>query len=312
MKDHHVALLALGGTIWGFGLWLATGADPVRLSSACCSHGAEDQHQEELVLERSFDLGPGGQLEIDVADADVQVTTGGGGAATVKVYVRARDIDWGRELVDRMDFQILAEGNTLIVEADHPHVEDHEWREHRGGAGIEVRVSIPARFDVDIRSGDGDISLGDLEGRISVHTADGDLSVGALRGPEIKLRTSDGDISAASLEAPRIDLHTGDGDVELRRVAGALEASTGDGDISVRLASSQEAQLRSGDGDVTVYTGRALGFEVDLSGETVSLGAGFQLEGTRGPGWARGSVNGGGPLLRARTSDGTVRFRIEG
>ena len=312
MKDHHVALLALGGTLWGFGLWLATGAEPERLSTTCCEHGRPPQHQEELVLERSFDLSPGGKLEMDVADADVQVTTGGGGAATVKVYVRARDIDWGRELVDRMDFQVLAEGNTLIVEANHPHVADDEWREHRGGAGIEVRVSIPARFDAEIRTGDGDISLGDLEGRISVHTADGDLNIGALKGPEIKLRTSDGDVSAASLEAPRIDLHTSDGDVRVRRVAGALEASTGDGDISVRLAASEETQLRSGDGDITVYSGRVLGFDVDLSGETVSLGSGIRLDGTRGSGWARGKLNGGGPPLRARTSDGTVRFRIEG
>ncbi len=106
-------------------------------------------------------------------------------------------------------------------------------------------------------------------------------------------------------------MHTSDGDVAARRVAGALEASTGDGDISVRLAASEEARLRSGDGDITVYAGRALGFEVDLSGETVSLGAGLQLDGSRGPGWARGSVYGGGPTLRARTSDGTVRFRIE-
>ena len=50
-----------------------------------------------------------------------------------------------------------------------------------------------------------DISLGDLEGNISVHTSDGDLSVGTLKGPAIKLRTSDGDVSAASLEAPRIE-----------------------------------------------------------------------------------------------------------
>jgi hypothetical protein len=311
MKDRYVALLAVGGTLWGLGLWLATGVQPERLSSHCCDHGSGDRQQEELILERSFELSPGGQLEMDVADADVQVTPGTG-PATVKVYVMARDVDWGRELVDRMDFNISADGNMLIVEADQPNVARHEWREHRGGAGVEVRVSVPARFDADIRTGDGDVSLGDLEGRISVHTGDGDLSIGALSGPEIKLRTSDGDVSAAGLEAARIELHSSDGDVRVRRVAGALEASTGDGDISVWLAAAQEAQLLSGDGDITVYATPTLGFDLELSGETVSLSAGFQLDGTRGPGWVRGRVNGGGAPLRIRTSDGTVRFRLEG
>jgi hypothetical protein len=316
MKDHHIALLVVGGTLWAFGLWVTSTYDSHRDAAShrhahesdCCD---DQQHRSFLVLERQLEVRPGGRLLVDVHDADVQVTTGGGGTATVKVYASARDEEWGRSVVERMQFAIDTEGSDLFIEADDPHIEDREWSRNRG-VGVEVRVTIPTRFDADIRSGDGDISLGDLEGRVNIHSSDGDLQLGTLKGPEIKLRTSDGDVYAAGLEAPAISLHTSDGDVEARRVTGALEAASGDGDITVRLQAARETRIRTGDGDVTVYVAGSLGFELDLRAEDIYLGSGFQLDGSRGSGYVRGPVNGGGPVLAVRTSDGTVRLRTGG
>jgi DUF4097 and DUF4098 domain-containing protein YvlB len=248
---------------------------------------------------------------MDVYYGDVRVAPGDGNEATVKVYARARDEEWGRSVVERMRFNIRADGGDLIVESDNPAIEDWEWRRHHG-VGVEVRVTVPARFDLDVRSGDGDVWLGDVEGRISARTSDGDLQLGSLKGPEISVRTADGDVSAEALQAPAITLHTSDGDLHLRHVSGSLEASTGDGDVYLQLGTAQEARIRTGDGDVTVVAGPSLGFQLDARGETVSLGADLQLDGSRGAGWARGAVNGGGPLLSVRTSDGTVRLRTGG
>jgi hypothetical protein len=311
MKDRHIALLVAGGTLWAFGLWMTSTYDGDRRASrhthpsACCD---DHQHRSFLVLEQHLPVRPGGRLLVDVHDADVRVTTGGGGTAAVQLYASARDEAWGRDVVERMRFAIDTENGDLIIEADDPHIEERDWRRHHG-VGVEVRVTIPTRFDADVRSGDGDISLGDLEGRVHLHSSDGDLHVGTLRGPEIKLRTSDGDVYAVGLEAPTILLHTSDGDVEARGVTGALEAATGDGDIMLRLLGARETRVRSGDGDVTVYLAGPLGFELDLRAEDVSLDPGFRLDGSRSAGSLRGPLNGGGPVLAVRASDGTVRLR---
>jgi DUF4097 and DUF4098 domain-containing protein YvlB len=367
MKDGKMAILAIGSTALGFVL-LAThapgGFSLEKVRAVAFGH-TQEEYQQQVMLERAFTVGAGGALVIDVQDADVTVTTAAGGNASVTVLAGGRDQDWVRQVYERMRFEAALSGNTLTVRSHNAQISSDEWRQHRG-VSLEVRVAIPSRFDVQIATADGDVSLGDIEGAVQVRTADGDvqigkvtgsarlatsdgdvhvgnvtgsaeiqtadgdvevgdvsggatiqasdgdLALGAISGPEIALRTADGDVAARSLSAEKITVRAQDGDVTLQSVAGVLDASTGDGDLTVRFAKAAPASISTGSGDVTLSADGAFGYDLDLSGGDLSVPSGMTVQGTIGERSARGTINGGGPLLRVRSGDGSVVIKLGG
>ena len=266
------------------------------------------QRHRELMLDRSFDVSSGGLLSIDVADADVTVRSGTGNGASVKVFMSARDLEWGRSMFERTEFDVQLHGGELSVSAQNPQYERSERNHNRGGVGFSVEVTIPPSYNAMVTTGDGDISMGDLQGEIDLTTSDGDIAVGTLSGT-LHLRTSDGDVSAEALTGQTVSVRTSDGDVRIGALTGPAEISTSDGDINVFIDQADEISLRTGDGDITIYADESLRSEVDFSGESVQVASGFTLEGRVSTNGARGSLNGGGPKLFAHTGDGDISIR---
>jgi hypothetical protein len=279
-----------------------------QVSSVASASDGQAQESRDLVLDRSFDVAAGGMLSVSVGDGDVEVRSGGDGSATVKVYVEARDVDWGREVFERMRFSVGLEGDRLTVRARDANVRDYERGEHRG-VGVLVQITVPERFDLDVRTADGDVDIGRVDGRVDIRTSDGDIVVGELSGPELSIETSDGDVTAESLRADRITVRTSDGDVKVSVGGNETRITTGDGDINLELLAEGEVALHTGDGDITVYADPALRADLELHGGDVNVQSEIQIVGRIGRSGARGQLNGGGPLLVARTGDGTITIR---
>jgi DUF4097 and DUF4098 domain-containing protein YvlB len=154
--------------------------------------------------------------------------------------------------------------------------------------------------------------MSDFEGHFDLKTSDGDISVGRLTG-SVYLRTSDGDVSADALAGSTVSVRTSDGDVNIDDLSGPAEVSTSDGDIRVTISQAGEVKLRTGDGDITIYAHETLQADVDFSGEEVRLAPGFSLvAGRLSEHGAQGTLNGGGPTLHAHTGDGTISMRDRG
>jgi len=287
----------------------------------------QDRYPRELMQQDTFDVGPGGTLLIEVHDADVEVVTKAAGGATVEIFLRSNDMDWAREIFAEMEISTRLDGDSVVVETTKK--PSGSWWNGTGNRWFNViaRVQIPEEFDLDVSTGDGDVSVDSLRGEAKIHTADGDISMARLDGPAVILGTSDGDIEAESLTADRIEIHTADGDIDVGNISGPVTAKTSDGDIQISLAAAGEASLQSGDGDVRVEldqaaplhisTGdgdiaiiapRSLAADVDLRGEDVELVGGLAIEGSVRDGRAQGRINGGGPLIKAETGDGEIRL----
>ncbi len=304
MKSRQLLGLACGAALLVFSPMVWGEAD---------AHLDESHQQDdlgELLLRLQFDVSPGGTLLVDVPDGDIEVEPSGENHATVQVYVKARDPEWGREIFERMAFDVGGENNTVRVRARNARIRDWEWEDHRG-VRVTVLVRVPEQFHADIRTSDGDVKLSELRGRVELQTDDGDVAIGRVDGPEISVRTQDGDIFANQLRADRIELHTNDGDVDVLSVEGALRISTGDGDISLELDQAKEVDLETGDGDITVYVEASIKADLDLSGEDVWVSRPFVVQGRVSEHRIRGTLNGGGPLITARTGDGTIRLRAK-
>lgn len=268
---------------------------------------AQDWQSEPVLAER-FDIGPGGTLRVDVPDGDIEVETHEGSGVDVDVMIRGRDLDWAREVFDRMAFEVRAQGNTVSVTARSVQLRGSDYRRY-GGVGLTVIVRVPRRFDANIATEDGDIFLADLDGAVTLYSSDGDITVGRIRGREADVETSDGDVTIAALETERSVVRTSDGDIDLRAVSGAVRASTSDGDIRIALGQSAGVDLRTSDGDITIYAPATLAASVSFEGEDLEISRSFTIAGRISRRRITGEMNGGGARLEASTSDGSISLR---
>ncbi|MCZ6918390.1 MAG: DUF4097 family beta strand repeat-containing protein [Gemmatimonadetes bacterium] len=267
------------------------------------------QRRGEQVLSERFDIGPGGVLRVNVPDGDIEIETHGDSWVDIEVWVWGRDLEWAREVFERMAFEVRSQGNTVSVTARSARRRGSEYRRH-GGVGLTVAIRIPRRFDADITTEDGDILLADLDGDVTLNSSDGDLMVGRIRGLAAHFETSDGDITVAELEMETTVVRTSDGDIDLRTVAGSVRASTSDGDIRITLRQPADVDLRTSDGDITIYAPPTLQANVSFDAEDLDIARSFTIVGRVSRRRVTGDMNGGGPRLDASTSDGSISLRV--
>ncbi|MBI2932237.1 MAG: protein kinase [Planctomycetes bacterium] len=147
-----------------------------------------------------------------------------------------------------------------------------------GGDGDVTVTALSGALAVRLQ--DGAFSGSELEGRISIVGGDGDLSIAGLKGEDIEVRSGDGSISISRLAVTkgRTAIESGDGSIA---VALAPEASvryqvfTKEGEIAAPAGGAVSDRtavgtiggggaalsIRSGDGDITLRAGGRPGFD---------------------------------------------------
>jgi TonB family protein len=201
--------------------------------------------------------------------------------------------------------------------------------------------------DASLRTGGGHIHAGQIGGRaeletvggnivvghagtfVNVRTGGGQIDFGEVRG-SVRAQTGGGGIRIMYVSGP-MEVESSSGSICLTRVAGAVQAATAGGTITawinpdtpssggaVHLAGP--SQLASGAGDIIVFLPRNLAVNIDATVETggehrieadPALALAIQTLANRGAGpvHAIGSLNGGGPLLKLRTTAGKIRLQ---
>jgi DUF4097 and DUF4098 domain-containing protein YvlB len=207
---------------------------------------------------------------------------------------------------------------------------------HTGGGSIEVRkakgkvVAETGGGSVEIQSGmqgatietgGGSIEVRQCNGKVKVSTGGGSIDLGDIGGP-VDMDTGGGSIHLTSAKG-HVRAQTGGGGIELYGVPSA-RAETGAGGITVKLVNAggerNDSLLETSAGDITVYMANDVGITVRAS---VDLGNGHRITSdfpdihvrSEGGGYgpktltAEGSLNGGGPVLKVRTTTGDICFR---
>jgi DUF4097 and DUF4098 domain-containing protein YvlB len=210
---------------------------------------------------------------------------------------------------------------------------------HTGGGSIEVRhangkvvaetgggsVTIQSGAQgATIETGGGSIEVRQCNGKVKVSTGGGSVDLSDVGGPA-EIETGGGSIRLTSAKG-HVHAETGGGGIELYGVPSA-SAETGAGGITVKLvntgAERSDSDLETGAGDITVYIASDVAINIRAS---VDMGNGHRITsdfsdihiGSEGDKWgpktltAEGSLNGGGPTLKVRTSSGDICFKRAG
>jgi hypothetical protein len=222
----------------------------------------------------------GGAVEGGNLGADFTLSSGGGDVHINNIGGQARvTLGGGRVYIG------TAKGSTITT----------------GGGGIEVR-----KCDGDLRasSAGGNLNFGDVSGALQADTGGGSVRLASAYG--------------------RVKVSTGGGSVELYNLGQGAQVETGAGPITVEFVTNHgvftESSLHTAAGNVSVCLPGSMPVTVHASSDMTN-GQGIVSDfpalkistsgGNYGPKAmsAEGLLNGGGPMLRVRTSMGQIAFR---
>jgi DUF4097 and DUF4098 domain-containing protein YvlB len=187
-----------------------------------------------------------------------------------------------------------------------------------GGGSVEI---MSASEGASIETGGGSIEVHQCSGKVKAETGGGSVELGDIGGAA-EIETGGGSIHLTSAKG-HVEAHTGGGGIELYGVPSA-RVETGAGGIVVKLvktgAPPTDSTLETSAGDITVYIAADVAMSVRAS---VDMGNGHHITSefpdihiaTEGGPWsprtlsAEGKLNGGGPVLKVRTTTGDICFR---
>ena len=205
---------------------------------------------------------------------------------------------------------------------------------HTGGGSIKVSS---AKGKINAETGGGSVVVvSGMQGAV-LETGGGSIEVQRCSGP-LKVTTGGGSIELGEIAGPA-EIETGGGSIRLNSATGAVRAETGGGSITLNGVPAARAETGAGGivakfvsgtdrtdsvletsaGDITVYLAPNLGITIRAS---IDLANGHRIRsdfseirvttegGEWGPGTAtaEGSLNGGGPILKVRTTTGDITF----
>lgn len=267
-------------------------------------------------IKRSFQVSPGGTLQVDIDFGNVIVESSGDGMVYVELQrtVGSENEDEAKRLLARHEWEIDQVGNDVVVESRYEFEGTDRWinRNRRDNVfRLKVVVRIPDEYSVDFTTGAGNVSITDVGGWVEGTTGAGNITIGEVTG-SVEIRSGSGNIDIAGIDGS-IEVTSGAGNVTLGYVTGEIQANTGAGNIEARITRQPggDSSVETGAGNVTVYLGSDVGMQVDARASVGSAECDFGLK-VSGKWMSKsfeGDVNGGGPALTMRSGVGNVALK---
>lgn len=286
----------------------------VALPAAADAPGADGPESDvKDVIKRTFQVRPGGTLDLDLDHGNVDISTGRDDEVVVEVErrVEASDREEAKRILERHRVAFDQDDSDVEIESRFDGDEGFWGSRNRNKFKVHIRIRVPSRYNVEFKSGAGNIQVAALEGEVIGRTGAGNIEIGAVRGP---VDVSSG---AGNVEIRRavgyVEASSGAGNISLHDVRGTVDAKTGAGNVMAIITQQpdRESNLQSGAGNVTVAVSDGIGFYVDAVASLGSASTDFPLE-IEGK-WMKksfeGEVNGGGPQITMRTGVGNVSLK---
>jgi len=298
-------------------------------------------------VKKTFSVRPGGTIFVDSDLGTIEVQAKDNDEVVVEVERSPRG--WGddEKLLNEFELSFRQEGNDVYVTGKFKKGRNWFWNRHSGDLIVRYRITVPKKYNVDLKTAGGSISVDDLEGTAATRTSGGSLHFGNIVGP-VTGKTSGGSISldgcsgTADLKTSGGSLNIGNvkgnvvastsgGSIHIGRVEGTVEAKTSGGGINVEEVAGDinastsggpiratitrqpkgDCRLHTSGGGITLYVDEniAVSLEASTSGGSVKTDLPVEVIGEIKRSSLRGKINGGGPELTLHTSGGSIRIK---
>lgn len=280
-------------------------------------------------IRKGFNVAEGGTLTIDASVGDIQVVSGGTGVA-VEVLREARTSSQAKadELFRDYEVTVAQNGNNVDITMPRQH---NEWHFFDFGDPINIKfnVRVPSRYNVNVKTSGGDISVSSVTGTVDANTSGGNIKLATVNGPA-NVRTSGGDIEVLGTTGPadvrtsggsitiqragaEVKAHTSGGSIRVEEALAAIDASTSGGSIRANFTVQPKGNTRLATSGGNVSVSLPPNVNVDLDAHTSGGGVESDLPvttvGKQSESTLVGKINGGGPQLVLRSSGGEIRVK---
>jgi hypothetical protein len=253
---------------------LATLLPLLLVASGGCDIAMAD-HSEKATAEwkKSYQLDPGGRVEISNVNGKVEVLAGEGN--TVEVFAKktgsAGSPEGAKEALERI--QIAESSSASEVKIETKIERTGGW--HNNGATVEYLVRVPKNIELKAVTVNGGVEVRGVEGRVVAETTNGGVRGRDIGGP-VEASTTNGGV-----------------DIEVTRVTDAgLKLECTNGGIVLKLPSDAKASIAA----------RITNGGIDTSNLAI------QAVGEATKRRLNGDLNGGGPRISLEGTNGGIKI----
>ncbi|MEO6486772.1 MAG: DUF4097 family beta strand repeat-containing protein [Thermoanaerobaculia bacterium] len=235
-------------------------------------------------IDRTLIVRAGSDFKIDNVNGQIEIS--GWDQPNIRIRatkrVESRDDDTAREALKALKVEIRQSGNSVEVDTIHPRKGDSGFMDFLFGTNVNMSVSyeinVPRAMNVSADNVNGAIHLSDVSGKI--------------------------------------ELDTTNGKIEVARCSGSVDAETTNGGISVELmtvTAGREMSFETTNGRIALTVPATLAAEINAATTNGSVRSDLPLTTSRFSRTSvKGSLNGGGPEIRLRTTNGGIDIRSTG
>lgn len=263
------------------------------LSAAGCVDISAGEASLIDTIEKRFTVSGTPTLTVGTFDGSVEVSTWDRPEVLVTIERHAMS----REEADRMLITAEQNGDDILVQVKASHTGG--FHINFGSFNARVIVNVPAKARIEASTGDGRVSVRDVEGDLVARTGDGSIRLEHVNGA-IEASSGDGSITVDG-QIRQLKARSGDGRVHVHAVGtaptGDWSLATGDGSVLLEVPEGFGAELdaTTGDGHVDV---RDVQFD--------------RTSGERNRSVVRGRIGNGGSRITIRSGDGSIVVRRAG
>ncbi|HKO18928.1 MAG TPA: DUF4097 family beta strand repeat-containing protein [Acidobacteriaceae bacterium] len=275
-------------------------------------------------FDKTYSVSGAPTVSISTGSGYVHVYPGSGNQVHIVGHVHSRPGLFGGDADEAVrkivaNPPIVQSGNTIT--ASTPHDESDLFR----NITIDYDVTTPAETTLKAGSGSGSIEIGGIQTAVTAHTGSGSIHVdnvganaqldtgsGTIRATNVHgggmLQTGSGGIELSVSGPGDVRAKTGSGSIHVDGVNGGVRAETGSGSIEVSGNPTSEWRASSGSGSIQLNPSADARF--NFEGQTGSGGIRVDrpivMQGSLNRHHVTGTVNGGGPTVRASTGSGGI------
>lgn len=185
-------------------------------SSGCDIVTADFKSKETAEWRRTYELRPGGRVEIINVNGKIEVAASSGNTVEVVAVktARAGTQDAAKAALDRIEIREETSDSSVKVETKLPRTGGFF---HMGGAEVHYTVKVPSAAEARFTTVNGGIELSGLNGRVNAETTNGGIRARDVAGP-IEASTTNGgvDVELTQVSAPGVKLECTNGGIRLR------------------------------------------------------------------------------------------------
>lgn len=278
---------------------------------------------------RTVRLEQGGTFDLQNIAGNISIIGGRGNETRIEAVKRVRGVaeQRARAVLESVRIEVAERGGNVEVRTVQPRTPV---------VAVDYVVTLPARANVILRSGSGNLHLQNVTGEVRAESDHGEVVAESLRrirlvrsltGPirvndseadEVNVSTAMGDVIIRNLKGRVLDLRTVFGNVLMQNIAterATLESTEGNLEFAGRLARSGRYQFVTHGGNIRVTPSGNPGFDLEAMTFSGDVRSDFTLKMLEAPAAGsrpraqqvlRGTFGDAGAVLTASTFSGDI------